>query len=207
MVIVGDGDQVDFLSVLLFRCGVLLLNVASSLLQVAGLRRSDRPTTPSLSFSPQKVRRIQNAEPNLVFLQAIARDGRSFHPEVFRQVSGILAAAYSSRLDMAEALEDFARLVDRFEAIAAEDALDDEELGEIPDEYLDPILATLMTDPVRLPASGQVIDRSTIRAHLLSNPRDPFNRAPLKIDEVVPDDKLRSEIERWVAEKKSARMQ
>eukprot|EP00041_Stephanoeca_diplocostata_P033900 m.1132567 g.1132567 ORF g.1132567 m.1132567 type:complete len:120 (+) comp24425_c0_seq52:3236-3595(+) len=91
--------------------------------------------------------------------------------QVFRQVSGILAAAYSSRLDMAEALEDFARLVDRFEAIAAEDALDDEELGEIPDEYLDPILATLMTDPVRLPASGQVIDRSTIRAHLLSNPR------------------------------------
>eukprot|EP00041_Stephanoeca_diplocostata_P033893 m.1131920 g.1131920 ORF g.1131920 m.1131920 type:complete len:80 (+) comp24425_c0_seq10:3003-3242(+) len=56
--------------------------------------------------------------------------------QVFRQVSGILAAAYSSRLDMAEALEDFARLVDRFEAIAAEDALDDEELGEIPGTYV-----------------------------------------------------------------------
>lgn len=36
-----------------------------------------------------------------------------------------------------------------------------------------------MRDPVKLPSSGVVVDRSTIRRHLLSDPSDPFNRAPL----------------------------
>ena len=44
---------------------------------------------------------------------------------------------------------------------------------------------TLMEDPVILPTSKTSIDRSTIRSHLLSDPNDPFNRAPLKIEDVV----------------------
>jgi ubiquitin conjugation factor E4 B len=45
---------------------------------------------------------------------------------------------------------------------------------------------TLMEDPVILPSSKVSIDRATIRSHLLSDPNDPFNRAPLKIEEVIP---------------------
>ena len=45
---------------------------------------------------------------------------------------------------------------------------------------------TLMQDPVILPTSKTSIDRSTIRSHLLSDPNDPFNRSPLKIEDVVP---------------------
>lgn len=44
---------------------------------------------------------------------------------------------------------------------------------------------TLMQDPVILPTSKTSIDRSTIRSHLLSDPNDPFNRAPLMIEDVV----------------------
>ena len=54
------------------------------------------------------------------------------------------------------------------------------------DAISDPLMYTLMEDPVILPASRQTIDRSTIRSHLLSDPNDPFNRAPLKIEDVVP---------------------
>jgi ubiquitin conjugation factor E4 B len=43
-----------------------------------------------------------------------------------------------------------------------------------------------MEDPVTLPSSRVTIDRSTIRSHLLSDPNDPFNRAPLKIEDVLP---------------------
>ena len=43
-----------------------------------------------------------------------------------------------------------------------------------------------MTDPVILPSSRLSIDRSTIRSHLLSDPHDPFNRMPLKMEDVVP---------------------
>lgn len=37
-----------------------------------------------------------------------------------------------------------------------------------------------------LPSSRISIDRSTIRSHLLSDPHDPFNRVPLKMEDVIP---------------------
>lgn len=50
----------------------------------------------------------------------------------------------------------------------------------------DPLMATLMRDPVTLPSSKAVVDRATIKAHLLSDNKDPFNRAPLSMEEVIP---------------------
>lgn len=44
--------------------------------------------------------------------------------------------------------------------------------------WQDPLMDTLMTDPVILP-SGNIMDRSTILRHLLNSPTDPFNRQPL----------------------------
>jgi ubiquitin conjugation factor E4 B len=44
----------------------------------------------------------------------------------------------------------------------------------------------MMRDPVILPTSRAVIDRSTIKSHLLSDAKDPFNREPLTIEEVIP---------------------
>lgn len=38
-----------------------------------------------------------------------------------------------------------------------------------PNDFLDPILDKLMTDPVFLPSSGVIVDRSTITQHLLNN--------------------------------------
>lgn len=43
---------------------------------------------------------------------------------------------------------------------------------------IDPLMDTLMTDPVMLP-SGNIMDRSIILRHLLNSPTDPFNRQPL----------------------------
>ena len=83
----------------------------------------------------------------------------------------------------------------------------EEDLGDIPDEFLgtchfrsvltyigyltrypDPLMYTVMRDPVILPSSKTVIDRSTIKAHLLSDTTDPFNRVPLKLEEVIPSE-------------------
>ena len=47
---------------------------------------------------------------------------------------------------------------------------------------------TLMRDPVILPSSRTTIDRATIKAHLLSDPKDPFNRMPLSLEDVVPSE-------------------
>jgi hypothetical protein len=68
-------------------------------------------------------------------------------------------------------------------------------VGEIPYEFLDPLMYSLMEDPVILPMSKQTVDRSTIRSHLLSDPTDPFNRQPMSIEDVVPNVDLKEQIE------------
>lgn len=82
---------------------------------------------------------------------------------------------------------------------------------------------TLMEDPVTLPGSKVTIDRATIQAHLLSDPNDPFNRAPLKIEDVItsmfsrflfawPTDQLfldtdmKKQIEDFKAERKASKL-
>lgn len=40
-------------------------------------------------------------------------------------------------------------------------------MGDIPEEFLDPILGTVMSDPVTLPNSRVTLDRTSIVRHLL----------------------------------------
>lgn len=65
--------------------------------------------------------------------------------------------------------------------------------------HSDPLVYTLMGDPVILPTSKTSIDRATIRSHLLSDPTDPFNRAPLKIEDVVPGRFMPVTIHIWLS--------
>merc|ERR1719272_2854281 len=116
---------------------------------------------------------------------------------MFRKASTIINQV-TNKHNVPAGVARFGALVDEFEKVALSDADDEAELGEIPDEYVDPIMATLMTDPVLLPTSNQIMDRAVIRAHLLTNPRDPSNRQALEIEDLVPQDDLRNEIEAWV---------
>ncbi len=51
--------------------------------------------------------------------------------------------------------------------IAAQQKEEDAVYDDAPDEYLDPITSILMNDPVMLPSSRKIVDRSTISRHLL----------------------------------------
>lgn len=101
----------------------------------------------------------------------------------------------------------------------------DEELllSEAPENFLDPIMSTLMIDPVILPSSKMNVDRSTIARyillrirknviillyfcyfrHLLSDQTDPFNRSHLTMDMVKTNAELKNQIEEWIKMKKS----
>ena len=71
-------------------------------------------------------------------------------------------------------------------------------IDSAPEEYLDPLMATIMRDPVLLPTSDTIVDRATITTQLLQNSIDPFNRKPLTIDDVIPQDELKEEIAAWL---------
>lgn len=134
------------------------------------------------------------------FHLAVARDGRSYKPSNFHNATALMERfALKSR----DELHSFKQLQDAIAEAHAADQQAEEDLGEIPDELLDPIMGSLMEDPVLLPSSKQIVDRSTIRSHLLSDPTDPFNRVPLKIEDVLPaEDKLK-EIQDFITSKKN----
>lgn len=131
------------------------------------------------------------------FIHSVATDGRSYRPATFEKASTILQAKTTK--DPAE-IRAWDRLREKFLEAKLEADQAELDLGEIPAEFEDPILGDLMTDPVLLP-SKHIVDRSTIVQHLLSDPKDPFTRQPMTIDDAVPDDDLRAKIEAWKQEK------
>ena len=68
-----------------------------------------------------------------------------------------------------------------------------------PTSFPDPIMDTIMTDPVHLP-SGIIVDRPVIVRHLLNSSQDPFNRQNLTIDMLQPATDLLRRINRWKVE-------
>lgn len=126
------------------------------------------------------------------FIQAVAKDGRSFNFKYFQRAKDILEKRTATSQAVLDTFYKFGQDAEQ-ERLAIEQ--DEAEMGEVPDEYLDPLMYTLMEDPVILPGSKVTMDRSTIKAHLLSDPTDPFNRMPLKLEDVVDDVELRAKIQ------------
>ncbi|KAH3671907.1 hypothetical protein OGAPHI_000093 [Ogataea philodendri] len=133
------------------------------------------------------------------FINAVARDSRSFNPACFKRAIQILNKVgkidyeFSTKLDL---------FVGKAEQVKQEDEEEEMELGDIPDEFLDPLMFTLMKDPVKLPHSKVSMDRSVLKAHLMNDPTDPFNRNPLKLEDVEDDVELREKINRFIQERR-----
>lgn len=135
---------------------------------------------------------------NDIFVAAVAKDGRSYKKEHFDHASQIIVKNGLMLYNDLEPLREFVTKVEKHVERGNEEEL---ELGDIPDEYADPLLYTLMEDPVTLPTSGVVVDRSTIKSHLLSDAHDPFNRQPLKLEDVISNIELKEKILKWKSDK------
>lgn len=136
------------------------------------------------------------------FAAAVVRDARSYKPDVFAGAAAILryriagvAADEAARFDAFVA--DCARCAAQL--VAAEPWTDD----DIPDEFKDALMATLMRDPVQW-GTDVVCDRAIITRQLLQDPIDPYTRQPLTPDMLVPVPELRTRIEAWMAERMAA---
>jgi ubiquitin conjugation factor E4 B len=137
-----------------------------------------------------------NLQSKQSFIDAVATDGRSYRPEYWAEAHKTLARYALKSPEQLREWEEMGTHIATAKELAD---MEEADLGDLPEDYEDPLMATLMEDPVILPISKQIVDRSTIRSHLLSDPHDPFNRTPLKIEDVIPNDKLREEIQTWKA--------
>ncbi|XP_071021382.1 ubiquitin conjugation factor E4 B isoform X2 [Oncorhynchus clarkii lewisi] len=131
------------------------------------------------------------------FAKAIADDQRSYSQELFEEViSKMTKAGIKSTI----AIEKFKLLSEKVEEIVARNSQSEMDYSDAPDEFKDPLMDTLMTDPVILP-SGNIMDRAIILRHLLNSPTDPFNRQPLNESMLESLPELKERIQAWMREK------
>ena len=126
----------------------------------------------------------------LEFVKAVGADGRSYKPAVLKRASSLTGSLSLSKL-----LEKVSAILPPLTTTEA----DGSSAIDVPEEFLDQLMFTVMEDPVLLPSSKTILDRSTIVAHLLNSSTDPFNRSPLQIDELLPQPDLKARIDDWKA--------
>lgn len=132
------------------------------------------------------------------FATAVASDERSYSKELFDlAIRRMEKASIKTPVDIRKLRE----LQAKVEEITIEKRQEEVDFGDIPSEFCDPLMDTLMRDPVILP-SGTIMERSIIIRHLLNSQTDPFNRQPLTEGELKPATDLKKQIEEWIASKK-----
>ncbi|KAJ1522043.1 hypothetical protein ONE63_002360 [Megalurothrips usitatus] len=131
------------------------------------------------------------------FASALASDERSFRKELFEDAAVRMERACIKTPDE---IKRFLALAERAQEIAVQNMKREVDFNDAPEEFKDPLMDTLMEDPVQLP-SGKVMDRPVIMRHLLNSSTDPFNRQPLSEDMLTPATELKERIAVWKQEK------
>lgn len=141
-----------------------------------------------------------------LLLKAICTEGRYFSTGIFMKALKIVKR---ESLLSASDLEAFSAVVDKVKETAEEVQQQDDWLeeiwDEIPDDFKDPMMEELMVDPVLLPSSNHILDRRHIERHLMTESFDPFNRAPLTKEQLVPQPELKAKIDEFIASKRAER--
>ncbi|CAG2108572.1 unnamed protein product [Medioppia subpectinata] len=129
------------------------------------------------------------------FAHAIASDERSYNKALFEDALIRMERVLNKGQHK---IDEFTCLAQNVEKILESKLkFESEDWSEVPNEYKDPVMDTLMEDPVILPTSGHIMDRSIIARHLLNSSTDPFNRQHLTEDMLTPATELKDEIQKW----------
>ena len=132
--------------------------------------------------------------------RALINDERSFSTNVLEDLGN---TCQKMNLFNQEDLLSFKNLISELDMIHQEKIMLDKIIGEPPDEFSCPLTMELMTDPVRLPASEQIVSRKAIKQHFALNGfNDPFTKTKLSADELESDTELKKRVEIFLEEKK-----
>ena len=102
-----------------------------------------------------------------IFRKNIVNDSRSFKSEIFTKGLKIINNQKKGVVVDQSQIKKFEILVKNLLILSCD--LENEEMyyENIPEEFLDPVLQTLMKDPVELPSSKTIVDFITISKHYI----------------------------------------
>eukprot|EP00357_Protocruzia_adherens_P010700 CAMPEP_0114982974 /NCGR_PEP_ID=MMETSP0216-20121206/6433_1 /TAXON_ID=223996 /ORGANISM="Protocruzia adherens, Strain Boccale" /LENGTH=858 /DNA_ID=CAMNT_0002344887 /DNA_START=463 /DNA_END=3039 /DNA_ORIENTATION=- len=135
------------------------------------------------------------------FISFVAEDTRSYNYDI---MNNVLRIFNDVRLLTLSEQNTYRALLDKIESQYQRKQREQIDLEtDVPEEFIDPITACIMKDPVLLPTSGSIVDRFTIKRHLLNDATDPFNRMALTLEMLVPQPELKQRIEDYIRERTS----
>lgn len=120
------------------------------------------------------------AYPNSNFRKSLVNETRFLNFSYFRKMGKILYEHKKSLLN--QEYITFNNSINELEE--AHKLLNDIDLDEVPDDFLDPIMGTLIDDPVMLPECETIMNRDIIYRHVLAEKNNPFNRKELTIGDL-----------------------
>ena len=150
-----------------------------------------------------------------IFLQHVVNDSRSFKSENFDKVIRIIGNPAKGVTVDSDSKEKFELMAVKIKSMRQELEEEDDLYEDAPEEFLDTLMSTLMKDPVELPSSRNILDYMTIskvsnyslhvEKHLMNEQKDPFNRSPLTLDQLIPRKDIKEKIEAYKASKRQSR--
>lgn len=153
-----------------------------------------------LSFEPKEIVR-QIAEIFLFLIDAgrdevvrvVAKDERYYSPATFGKAVSFLRKYGLMQGDDLPKFDAFVKelaekVTDQRAAFTAVD---------IPENFLCEIMADIMSDPVMLPQSRKVVDRTSAWRVIAGTDRDPYANTPVTMEQLIPQTELKQEIHRF----------
>ncbi|CAD8112797.1 unnamed protein product [Paramecium sonneborni] len=147
-----------------------------------------------------------NFSSNEKFLMQVVKDDRCFSIELFQATINLLGKHH---IIPYQRILLFRELIIKLQEYEEKQKIINQLPDDVPDEFLDPLCYSLMTDPVKLPHSNVIVDRLTIKKQLLNQQIDPFDRTPLTIEMVIEQPELKQRIAKFIEnlEKKKTNQQ
>lgn len=146
----------------------------------------------------QLLRVYINVSDNQVILEEIVKDERSYEDGLLIDLG---KTALKKKLLFDNDITKLEALIEKLRGMAAEASNLKAILDDYPEEYMCQLTYELMTDPVKLPASNIVVDRSAIKQHIsLNGETDPFNRQPLTLADLEEQPDLKKKVDDWIKE-------
>lgn len=132
------------------------------------------------------------------FIDCVVLDARSYKERNFDKVLRLIRK--SKLMVPIDKFKEFEKFVEKCKESFEENQLKETFMGDAPEEYMDQLFCVLMENPVKLP-SGNIVDLTQLKKHLLNDPTDPYTRADLNIEDVEELPELREKVAKFREEK------
>ena len=127
------------------------------------------------------------------FIKTISCDKETYDPKLMDKMIRILSKKDCLKWETSGKLHHLSTQATKLYNEITEEEI---EYEDVPEEFCDPILMSMIEEPIMIPGMDLIVEESVIKRHLLTNDENPFNRTPLTTQQLIDYNKQPDVIEK-----------